>query len=223
MTGDRVVPCCWRNSAHSGPMSLASDIRRGCRRPWFATVRHPWPRCAAESIGTGIRDQVRPAQTGISPERERVRLHLLRRQRGRVTAEAALPWTGERDLGQVSEPSPEARAAAQEVERLILQTLQPMKPRHRKDGVRITSSIATSVPLRTAYHRALESNDHALVDGLLFNTAGFLSAYMEGRSTLAITPMIATLLAHREKPAEGPWCQALVDTITRLGLIGPNR
>ena len=34
ITGERVVPCCWRNSSQGGPMSLAGDMQS-----WLASVQ----------------------------------------------------------------------------------------------------------------------------------------------------------------------------------------
>ena len=45
---------------------------------------------------------------------------------------------------------------------------------------------------------------------------------MRGKSRLAVTPMLAVLLTHREHPEERAWCQGLLDAMTKAGLINPE-
>jgi hypothetical protein len=117
------------------------------------------------------------------------------------------------------EPSPEGKAAAEEAQRLILAALAKLKRRQRRYPEAVTSAICHDVGLRTAYEQAVANNDQAMVDGLRFSPAGFLGSFMEGRSRLATTPMLAVLLTNQDRAIEGPWCQGILEAMHEAGLV----
>ena len=109
-----------------------------------------------------------------------------------------------------------------EVTRLILQSLQGIKPRHRDVGARIASAFARSEPLASAYAAASERGDRRFGDALLFTTVGFMTEYME-QSRLVAVEMLAILLSRRNgQSSEGAWCQALLDTMAKMGILDPG-
>jgi hypothetical protein len=122
----------------------------------------------------------------------------------------------------MSQITPEARAITDKANRAIFASVEQLKRRQRKNGITVTKTLATSVALRIDFQNAKSNGDVAYADALRFCSAGFLSAYMERKSQPFQALMIAVLLAHREKPAEGPWCQGILDAMTEIGFIGPN-
>lgn len=115
--------------------------------------------------------------------------------------------------------SEDGDAVQEEAEKLIIQTWGALKPRHRKNGIRVTKAIAESEPLRAAYQDALDKGDKDRAEGLADAAAGFIHRHMEKGLNWS-TAIVATLLASREK--DKFWCQAILDVMTNMGVIGPN-